>query len=132
MEQLAERVSAAAQDEFPEACLVGVSYYDEEQVGHVYRSKWAAEKYEPEQVDEIVNDLRLEAIAFGAHEKRQQEELHATARIYDEMLDISVPITEVEGIVVALDREGAYRTRDVVDLVERTADHAEATDTPDP
>lgn len=128
IEYLSERVSGALQDEFPEACLVGVSYYEQEGVGHVYRSDWAAEKYEPEQVDEIVEDLRLEAIAFAAHEQRQKEQLHATARIYDELLDISIPVTEMEGIVLALHREGAYRTRDVVDLVERVAERAEVTE----
>lgn len=125
MERLAERVAAALQDEFPEVCLVGVSYYEQEGVGHVYRSDWAAEKYDPEQVDAIVDDLRLEAIAFAAHEQRQEEQLHATARIYDELLDVSIPFSEAEGVVVALDREGAYRTRDVVDLVERVAERAE-------
>ncbi|MGZ0746693.1 hypothetical protein [Haloparvum sp. AD34] len=124
MEQLAERVSGALQDEFTEVCLVGVSYYEQEGVGHVYRSDWATEKYEPEQVDAIVEDLRLEAIAFAAHEQRQEERLHATARVYDEMIDISIPLTEVTGVVVALDREGTYRTRDVVDLVERVAERA--------
>jgi hypothetical protein len=31
----------------------------------VFRSEWAAEKYDPEQADEIVRDIQLEALAMG-------------------------------------------------------------------
>jgi len=125
MKQVAERVSAAIQETFPEAHLLGVSYYDEDGVGHVYRSDRRAEEYDAERVDEIVEDLRLESISFGAHERRQAATLHATARLYDKMLDISVPVAETEGIVVALHRAGDYRARKVVDLVEEVADDSD-------
>lgn len=125
MEQLAERVHDALREEFGESCLVGVSYYDHDEIGHVYRSEWAAEKYEPEQVDAIVEDLRLEALAHGAQEQRQMERLRATTRIYEELLDIVVPVSDVQGVAIALEIDAEYRVRDVIDTVERVVASAD-------
>lgn len=125
MQQVAERVTEVIRDEFDEACLVGVSYYDSDGVGHVYRSDWAEERYDPEAVDAIVDELRLESIGHGVYEKRQRQTLHATARVYDEMLDIAVPTDGTEGVAVALDTDGEYRVREVVSVVERAVADAD-------
>lgn len=103
MEDVAERVRSTLEETVGREEMVGVSYYDEGEIGHVFRSEWAEEKYEPEQVDEIVRDLQLESLSHGFHEEVQEESLNATVRIYDEMLDIAVPTNETEGILVGLD-----------------------------
>ncbi|MFC7166617.1 hypothetical protein [Halospeciosus flavus] len=125
MEELAERVADALREKYGEETLVGVSYYHEDGVGHVYRSEWAAEKYDPEEVDEIVQDLRFEALGHGAHEQRHREGLHATVRVYDELIDVVVPITEFEGLAFALSNDGEYTVRNVVSLVETVVEESD-------
>ncbi|WP_435096399.1 hypothetical protein [Halarchaeum sp. P4] len=124
MEELAEEVREGICEAVGEEPLVGVSYYTGERVGHVYRSDWAEEKYEPGQVDEIVRDMQLEAIGYGAHEQRQEEQLHATVRIYDDLLDIAVPIDGSQGVGVALDLQGEYSIRKTVALIEETIEES--------
>jgi hypothetical protein len=97
---------------------VGVSYFTGDEVDHVYQSEWATETYDREQVDKIVRDLQLESLGYGAYEQRQQSQLHATVRIYDELLDITVPVNEFEGVAVALDTSGDYEVRNVVEQIE--------------
>lgn len=117
MEQLAERLRDELKAEI-DAGLLGVSYYEDEDVGHVFRSEWATEKYDPEQVDEIVRDIQLEALGYGSLKARQEESLHATVRIYEEMLDVAMPITETSGVVFALDRDGDYDLRELVRVAD--------------
>lgn len=121
MQALAERITEALRAEVGESLHV-VSYYDGEELGHVYRSDVVRERYEESQVEEIVADLELESIAQGAHEARHREELHATVRIYDDFLDFTVPLGDLRGVAVALDVDGDYRVREVVDSIEAAAD----------
>lgn len=100
--------------------MLGVSYFTGEEVDHVYQSEWATETYEREEVDKIVRDLQLESLGYGAYEQRQKSQLHATVRIYDEMLDITIPINDREGVAVALDLTGDYSIRKIVDRIEET------------
>ncbi len=120
MEQVAEDVLAFIRDEVGEEPLLGVSYFTGEEVDHVYQSEWATETYEREEVDKIVRDLQLESLGYGAYEQRQKSQLHATVRIYDEMLDITIPINDREGVAVALDLTGDYSIRKIVDRIEET------------
>lgn len=117
MEELAERIAEILEAKAGES-LVGVSYHTREEVGHVYRSEWGEEKYTEEQVDQIVDELRLESIGYPVHEKRQEESLNATVRIYDEMLDIAIPVNDVEAILFALKRGGDYTLLDLIENVE--------------
>lgn len=119
MEQLAEDVLAELRESIGGEPIEGVSYFDADEVGHVYlesRERGAAEEA---RVDRIVEDLQLEVIGYGAYEKRQQEQLHATSRIYDDLLDVTVPVNGDEGVAVALDIDGEYSVRNVVDRIER-------------
>lgn len=125
MEDLAEGVLERVREEFDTGALVGVSYYTNEEVGHVYRSEWAEEKYEPEEVDAIVDDLRLASIGHGAQEQLQAEPLRATIRVYDDVLDIAVPANEVRGVAVALDTEGDYHIREIISVVEEVIETSE-------
>lgn len=118
MERLAERVANRLESRAGDA-LVGVSYYSEREVDHVYRSEWAAEKYTAEQVDDIVGELQLESIGHGVHAEHQEEPLHATIRVYEEMLDVAVPVDSVHAVVFALRREtGGYSLLGLLDAVE--------------
>ncbi|MFB6271102.1 MAG: hypothetical protein ABEH83_14250 [Halobacterium sp.] len=117
MDDLAAAVRDALEDGVSRG-LVGVSYYDEEGVGHVYRSDWAAEKYEPPQVDAVVRDIQLGALGYGSLEARHEQDLHATVRVYDEMLDVAVPVSQMAGVVFPLDVDGDYALRAVIDRVE--------------
>ncbi|MFB6170765.1 MAG: hypothetical protein ABEJ06_06410 [Haloarculaceae archaeon] len=121
MEQLAERVADALEGEVGGA-LAGVSYYTADGVGHVYRSERAADAYTVEAIDAIVEDLQLEAFGHGAHERRHGQALHATVRIYDDLLDVLVPIDEQSGVAFALFLDGDYRVRYVVERAERLVD----------
>lgn len=124
MEQVAKAVSERLREQIGEANMVGVSYYTAEGVGHVYRSEWAETKYDPAQVDQIVDDLRLEAIGHLALEQRQEQSLHATVRIYDNMLDAAIPVKETEGVAFALTKDGDYSTRDAVAVAEQAIEDA--------
>jgi hypothetical protein len=123
MEELAEAVRDALQTRLPGG-LVGVSYYDEDGVGHVYRSEWAGEKYDPEQVDEVVRDIQLEALGYGSLEARQDQSLHATVRVYDDMLDVALPVSQSSGVAFALDRDADYDLREAVRVAERVVDES--------
>jgi hypothetical protein len=124
MEALAAQVRDALQTALPDG-LVGVSYYDEDGVGHVYRSEWASEKYDPEQVDEVVRDIQLEALGYGSLEARQDQSLHATVRVYDDMLDVALPISQSSGVAFALDRDADYDLRDAIRVAEAVIDNSE-------
>jgi len=117
MEQLAEEVLTGLRDSIGDAPIQGVSYFDQEGVGHVCLESGEGEPDE-ERVDQIVKDLQLEVIGYGAYEKRQQAQLHATSRIYDDLLDITVPVNGDAGIAVALDIDGDYTVRNVVECIE--------------
>lgn len=129
MEQLAEQAESILKEEVGVEVMIGVSYYDEEGIGHVFRSDWAEEKYDPEQVNEIVEELRFEALNHVVHEERQEETLHATVRIYDEMLDVAVPTNGTRGVAFALDLDGDFSIRELVSVVEENLGDVE-TDTP--
>ncbi|GAA0273901.1 hypothetical protein [Halobacterium noricense] len=118
MEELAERTEEVLREEVGEEAMIGVSYYNREGVGHVFRSNWAEQKYDPEQVDEIVEELRFEALGHVVHEEHQEEELRATVRVYQEMLDVAVPTNETHGVAFALDADENFNIREVIDTVE--------------
>lgn len=124
MDSVAPAVADALDASLPDDSLLGVSYYDADGTETVYASEHASEAYDVDQVETIVDDLRLESLARGAHEQRHGERLHATARLYDSLLNVVVPLTDAAGIVVGLDVDGAYRTREVVSVVEEAADEA--------
>ncbi|MCD2201879.1 hypothetical protein [Halobacterium sp. KA-6] len=123
MEQLAVQVRDALQAELPGG-LIGVSYFDENGVGHVFRSEWAGEKYDPEQVDEVVRDIQLEALGYGSLEDRQDQSLHATVRVYEDMLDVALPISQSSGIAFALDRDADYDLREAIHVAEDVVDES--------
>ncbi|MCD2198646.1 hypothetical protein LPA44_01835 [Halobacterium sp. KA-4] len=123
MEQLAAQVRDALQAELPGG-LIGVSYFDENGVGHVFRSEWAGEKYDPEQVDEVVRDIQLEALGYGSLEARQDQSLHATVRVYEDMLDVALPISQSSGIAFALDRDANYDLREAIHVAEGVVDES--------
>lgn len=125
MEKLAEQTADKLRDEIGADNLVGVSYYGRDGVGHVFRSDWAEDKYDPEQVDAIVDELRLEALGHCIYEQRQEQSLHATIRVYDDMLDVAVPVTETEGIAFALDIEGDYSIRSAVECAEEAIEQSD-------
>lgn len=127
MEELAERTAAVLRAEVGKEAMVGVSYYDQEGVGHVFRSDWAEQKYDPEQVDEIVEELRFEALGHTLHEEHQEEKLRATVRVYQEMLDVAVPTNETHGVAFALDADEDFDVRDVIDRVEAALPETETT-----
>lgn len=129
MEELAELTVATLRAEVGEEAIVGVSYYDQEGIGHVFRSEWAEQKYAPEQVDEVVEELRFESLGHFLHEKHQQQELRATMRVYQEMLDIAVPTSETSGVAFALDADGDFDVRKVIDSVEKALEESELTPT---
>jgi hypothetical protein len=123
MEQLAAQVRDALQAELPGG-LIGVSYFDENGVGHVFRSEWGGEKYDPEQVDEVVRDIQLEALGYGSLEARQDQSLHATVRVYEDMLDVALPISQSSGIAFALDRDAEYDLREAIHVAEGVVDES--------
>ncbi|GAB3417370.1 hypothetical protein GCM10027435_16110 [Haloparvum alkalitolerans] len=126
MEELAERVLERIKEDIGHEPLVGVSYFTGEEVDHVYQSEWARETFEREQVDQIVRDLQLEALGYGAYERTQESQLHATVRVYEEMLDVVVPVNDREGVAVALELADGYTTREVVTLVEEAIAKSQA------
>lgn len=125
MDELAKEVKRTMKEEIGAENMVGVSYYDEDGVGHVFRSEWAEAKYDPEEVDKIVEDLRFESLGHPVRESYQQERLEATVRIYEEMWDTAIPTNEHTGIVVALDTEADYSIQEVVDRVKQTIERFE-------
>ncbi|WP_435100564.1 hypothetical protein [Halarchaeum sp. P4] len=126
MESLATRVTETLAEEIGEGPLIGVSYYDEDGVGHVFRSEWAAERYDPAEIDEIVEEIRFEGLGQVVHEGTQKERLHATVRVYDDVVNVVVPVEETRGVALALHRDGDYAVRGVVGHIERTLDDAGA------
>lgn len=123
MEKLAAEVRDTLQAELSGG-LVGVSYYDEDGVGHVFRSEWADEKYDPEQVDDVVRDIQLGALGYGSLEARQDQSLHATVRVYDDMLDVALPISQASGVAFALDRDADYDLRDAIHAAETVVENS--------
>lgn len=130
MEELAEQTVAVLREEVGKEAMVGVSYYDQEGVGHVFRSEWAEQRYDPEQVDQIVEELRFEALGHTLHEEYQEENLRATVRVYPELLDVAVPTNETRGIAFALDADEDFHLRDVIDRVEAALPETGTTTSP--
>ncbi|MFB6302500.1 MAG: hypothetical protein ABEH78_06535 [Haloferacaceae archaeon] len=81
----------------------------------------------PDQVDEIVRILRLEALSHAVHEEQQEESVHATVRVCDDMLDIAVPTNETTGVAFALDTDGHHSIEAMIDTVERILPEAAST-----
>ncbi|MEE6208703.1 hypothetical protein U3A55_00830 [Salarchaeum sp. III] len=118
MEEKAEQTATVLRETVGEDAMVGVSYYDEEGVGHVYRSDWAEQKYDPEEVDEIIQELRFESLGYTIHEEKQQQNLRATVRVYKDILDIVIPTNGTQGVGFALDTDAEFSIREVIDTVE--------------
>jgi SpoVK/Ycf46/Vps4 family AAA+-type ATPase len=86
--------------------LRSVMYYDEAGADIVYVRDDVAEQYTDEDVEEVVHDVRLEAV-----EKPHQESLYAhgsmnvTVRCFEDAVEMHFPHDEKSGTAVALDGE---------------------------
>lgn len=119
MEQLADAVSDALRDEYDPGVLVGVSHIDGAGMNHVSRDEWLGAGYEPEQIDAVLASLREDVLAAQESNGRTGSR-HASVHLYDDVLGIAVPLRDGRGVCVALDREGEYRIRNVVDTIHDT------------
>lgn len=70
----------------------------------------------------VLEDALLETIARGAYETSHDERLTATARLYETLVDVVVPLTDGKGVVVAV-RRGADAT--IPDVIETVRDDVE-------
>lgn len=86
--------------------LRSVIHYDEEQSEVLFVREDVADKYTADEIDQVVRDVRLEAV-----EKPHQESLYAhgplnvTVRCFEDAVEMHFPHDETSGTAVALDGE---------------------------
>jgi len=86
--------------------LRSVIRYDETGGEILYVRDDVADQYTDEEVEEIVRDVRLEAVQ-KAHQEDLYEHgpLNATVRSFDDAVEMHLPRDETTGVAVALDGE---------------------------
>lgn len=117
-DETATRIASTLRGEYPDS-IFAVGWYDtnrSERTGVVYIS----EDFE-ELADRAPNVLRetlLESIGRELYERLHNETLHCTARIYDSLIDVDIPVTESAGVVIAISPDAGEQLMDIIDLTQ--------------
>lgn len=117
MDEVARKIRRVLEAEAEES-LLGVGYYSAEETEPIYLSERVKEQYSEEEVEAVLESAFFESFGGRKQEELHSAELHATTRTFDRMLDTVIPISETEGVVFALDRDGAYSYRRLITLIE--------------
>lgn len=119
-EELAETVSDVVADLADEE-LAGVGYYTDQRTGVVYERDDIDDEYDQDDVEEILDSARLESLGKGAYETPHGEKLTATIRTYESITNITIPLSELTGVVIAIDYPSDCSYQEILQAIdERT------------
>lgn len=119
--ELAEGISDIATDIVDEE-LAGVGYYTNQETGITYERGDVQDTYSRADVEEILDSARLESIGKGAYETPHGENLTATIRTYESIANITIPLSEVCGILIAVDYPGDYSYQEILRTINERLD----------
>lgn len=122
--ELAEGVADIAKD-IVDKELAGVGYYTEQGTGIIYERGDVQEEYARTDVEEILDSARLESLGKGAYETPHGENLTATIRTYESIANITILLSELNGIMIAVDYPGDYSYQELLRMVSERIDSDE-------
>lgn len=103
--------------------LLAVGWYHghrDERTDTVYVDDSYAERATevPEDTGGVLENLMLESLGHGIHEEAHGEELVANVRCYETIVDIDFNVDTYQGVVVALQADGEYQIREIIDVID--------------
>jgi hypothetical protein len=124
IDAVAERASESLRAELGGAVLAVGRYSKaaDQQARTVYTAAAFDRTHGENTSGSVLEDALLETIARGAYETSHDERLTATARLYETLVDVVVPLADGEGVVVAVHREADATVPDVVETVRGTVE----------
>lgn len=122
--KLAATVSDIVQEIVGEE-LAGVGYYTDEETGVIYERDDIRDEYARDDVEEILDSARLESLGKGAYEIPHEEQLTATIRTYESIANVILPVSELNGVVIAVDYPGDCSYQAVLQTISERIDSDE-------
>jgi hypothetical protein len=113
-------VQEVLQDELEQE-LLAVGWYDGDKAnrtGVTYLSDRFKQAIDDEQNPaEVLDTALLDRLGPRTHEVMDEEKLAATAKFYESFIDVHIHVAELQGVVVAVQRDGDVTLRNVVSIV---------------
>lgn len=100
--------------------LVGLASYEDGEYNVLYRDEESSSQYAASDIQAILNHIQLDGIGIAVYEDHHEESLHATIRVYDTLVTITVPVDETTGIVVVVRNDGTHDPYSIIEAVEKT------------
>ncbi|WP_123619652.1 hypothetical protein ABSL23_00200 (plasmid) [Halobacterium sp. NMX12-1] len=98
--------------------LVGLASYEDGEYDVLYRDEAASSQYAASDIRAILEHIQLEAIGTAVYEEYHGESLHATVRVYDTLVTITVPVEETTGLVVVVRNDDKHDPYSIIETVE--------------
>ena len=98
--------------------LVGLASYEDGEYDVLYRDEAASSQYAASDIRAILGHIQLEAIGTAVYEEYHGESLHATVRVYDTLVTITVPVAETTGLVVVVRNDDTHDPYSIIETVE--------------
>lgn len=115
-DETATRIASKLRENYSDS-VFAVGWYDadrDERTGAVYISEDFGEL--ADRAPNVLQETLLESIGRELYERLHNETLHCTARVYDSLIDIDLPITTSAGVVVAISPDMGSQLMDILDL----------------
>ncbi|GAA0289410.1 MULTISPECIES: hypothetical protein [Halobacterium] len=114
---VARRLESPLTDTVGES-LVGIAAYENGEYSVPYRDSDASAQYTTADITAILENVQLEGIGIPAYEDHHGQSLRATARVYEDVVTVVVPVTDTTGLVVALRNDAEHDPYEVIQTVE--------------
>lgn len=128
--ETATRIASTLRGEFPDS-IFAVGWYDTDQGGRT-GTVYISEDFKAlaDRAPDVLRETLLESIGRELYERLHSETLHCTARFYDSLIDIDIPITGTAGVVIAISPDAGAQLVDILELTQ-TITSTELSTTPD-
>ncbi|WP_115864180.1 hypothetical protein [Halorussus litoreus] len=115
--EIAESLESTLKADLGET-LVGLASYEGGEYDVLYRDEAASSQYAASDIRAILEHIQLEAIGTAVYEEYHGESLHATVRVYDTLVTITVPVEETTGLVVVVRNDDTHDPYSIIETVE--------------